>query len=269
MADSPDGRTQNRYEALIEKIFLDRYRKGATSIPFERGDIVAAATTLKIEIPKNVGDVVYSLRYRTSMPEKVVATQSKGMEWIIEGAGRARYTFKLVRVNRIAPNAGLVSIKIPDATPEIISAYALSDEQALLAKVRYNRLVDVFLGVAAYSLQNHLRTSVKGIGQIEIDELYVGVDRHGGQFVMPVQAKAGKDKLSSVQAKQDIAYCDQEFPGLVCRPLSAQFMVGDLIAMFELVMERGEIKIVDEKHYRLVPADEITAEDLIEYSKRR
>jgi len=51
----------------------------------------------------------------------------------------------------------MAAIKIPDATPEIVAAYALSDEQALLAKVRYNRLLDIFLGVAAYSLQNHLR----------------------------------------------------------------------------------------------------------------
>ncbi len=70
-----------------------------------------------------------------------------------------------------------IAIKIPDATPEIVSAYALSDEQALLAKVRYNRLLDIFLGVATYSLQNHLRTTVTGLGQAEIDEIYVAIDR--------------------------------------------------------------------------------------------
>ncbi len=56
------------------------------------------------------------------------------------------------------------------------------DEQALLARVRYNRLVDIFLGIRAYSLQIHLRTNVKSKGQIEIDEIYVGVDRHGSQY---------------------------------------------------------------------------------------
>ena len=55
----------------------------------------------------------------------------------------------------------------------------MSDEQALLAKIRYNRLLDVFLGISAYSLQNHLRTTVLHIGQIEIDELYIGLDKHG------------------------------------------------------------------------------------------
>jgi len=73
----------------------------------------------------------------------------------------------------------LVTIKIPDATPEIVSAHAMSDEQALLAKIRYNRLIDVFPGVSAYSLQNHLRTTVEHIGQIEVDEIYVAVDSAG------------------------------------------------------------------------------------------
>lgn len=49
----------------------------------------------------------------------------------------------------------------------------MSDEQALLARVRYNRLLDIFLGLATYSLQNHLRTSVTDIGQIEVDEICV------------------------------------------------------------------------------------------------
>ncbi len=103
------------------------------------------------------------------MPQQVIDTQPEGMEWIIEGDGRARYKFALVPINRIVPNRELASIKVPDATPEIIGAYALNDEQALLARVRYNRLIDVFLGVTAYSLQSHMRTSVAGIGQIEIE----------------------------------------------------------------------------------------------------
>ena len=87
--------------------------------------------------------------------------------------------------------------KIPDATPGIIIKYTQGDEQALLAKIRYNRLIDIFTGVTCYSLQNHLRTTVTGIGQIETDELYIGVDRRGAQYIFPVQAKGGKDQLGS------------------------------------------------------------------------
>ncbi len=170
--------------------------------------------------------------------------------------------------NRIVPNDQLAAIKVPDATPEIVSSYALSDEQALLAKVRYNRLLDVFLGQATYSLQNHLRTTVQDLGQVEIDEIYVGIDKRGAQFVLPVQAKGGADHLSVVQTKQDIACCQEKFPYLECRAISAQFISTDLIALFELAIDDGMVKIVEEKHYKLVPGDQITAEDLQSYARR-
>ncbi len=258
----------NRYQALIEKIFLDRYKSDSREVLFERDELVKAAKKLKIVLPKNLGDVIYALRFRIAMPTSVAASQPEGHEWIIEGVGRSQYAFRLAKVSRIVPNKNLVTIKVPDATPEIIAGYALSDEQALLAKVRYNRLVDVFLGIAAYSLQSHLRTSVEGIGQIEIDEVYVGLDRKGRHFVVPVQAKGGNDKLSPVQAKQDIACCEEKFPGLICRAISAQFMADDMIALFELTLEEGAIKVVDEAHYRLVPADQISRDDLKAYAQR-
>lgn len=260
------GKTEaNRYRALVEHIFFDAafgaYQPGTTEIAFEREDLERAAEALGIKLPKNLGDVVYSIRYRAPMPGSILETQPEGKEWVIEGAGRARYRFALVPINRIVPNRDLVTIKIPDATPEIIGTYALNDEQALLAKVRYNRLIDIFLGVTAYSLQNHLRTTVKGVGQIEIDEIYVGIDRHGAQYVVPVQAKGGSDQLSVVQAKQDIACCAEKFPHLICRSISAQFMEDDRIAIFELTVQDDQVRIVQERHYKLVsgavPADEL------------
>lgn len=259
----------NRYQALLEKIFFDHYRKGATEVEFDRDEFLAAAKALKVELPKNIGDAIYAVRYRIPLPAKIIATQPAGLEWTIDGVGKAKYAFRLTKNSRIEPNANLVTIKIPDATPEIISAYALSDEQALLAKVRYNRLIDVFLGLTAYSLQSHLRTSVKEIGQIEIDEVYVGVDRAGRQYVVPVQAKGGSDKLGPTQAKQDIACCAAKFPDLICRAIAAQFMEDNLIALFELTLENGMVRIVDEAHYRLVSADQITSTDLAMYRQRK
>lgn len=264
---------ENRYRQLLEHIFFDKdfgsYRKGIRTIEFEREDLERAADVLKIGLPKNPGDVIYSSRYRISLPRSILDTQPEGMEWIIDGAGRARYKFTLVPSNRIFPNPALRAIKIPDATPEIIGAYALNDEQALLAKVRYNRLIDVFLGVTAYSLQNHMRTTVRGIGQIEIDEVYVALDRQGVQYVIPVQAKGGKDQLAVVQTKQDLACCAEKFPTLTCRSVSAQFIKMEdkkkKIAMFELSVEDGRVVIVEEKHYRLVPSTEISVEELKAY----
>lgn len=262
------ARPENRYEAIISKVFNAHFRAGAAEFEFTRDEFVAIAQSLRIELPKNVGDVIYSFRYRNELPRSIASTATGGREWIIEGAGRARYRFKLVRLNRIVPREELLTIKVPDATPEIISAYALGDEQALLAKVRYNRLVDVFLGIAAFPLQNHLRTTVKDVGQIEIDEVYVGIDRHGRQFVVPVQAKGGADKHGAVQTRQDVACCIEKFPGLICRAVSAQFMDDQRIAMFELAVVDGEVKVVDEKHYQLVSASSISKDELRQYSDR-
>lgn len=259
-------RPENRYAALIKQVFVNHYTKGATSFEFPREELEQIATKHDIKLPKNQGDLIYSFRYRNELPEEIKSTAGRGLEWIIEGAGRARYRFKLVKIHRIVPREELLTIKVPDSTPEIIAHHALNDEQALLAKVRYNRLIDIFLGITAYSLQNHLRTTVKSIGQIEIDEIYVGLDRHGRQYVVPVQAKGGNDRHGPVQTQQDAAFCAADFASLTCRPVSAQFMQDGRIAMFELAVVGGEVKVLDEKHYQLVPASAISADDLALYS---
>ena len=54
----------NRYLQIIESIFDKHYKRGATAIEFTREDIVTAAQRLKVALPKNLGDVLYSSRYR-------------------------------------------------------------------------------------------------------------------------------------------------------------------------------------------------------------
>ena len=260
-----EPRSLNRYQLLIEGVFFDGFRKGSTKFEFAREDLEAKAQALGIKLPKNLGDVLYAIRYRTALPQSILATQTKGREWIIEGAGTARYRFRLVSATRISPREDLIKIGIPDATPEIIRAYALDDEQALLAIVRYNRLIDTFLGLTTYSLQNHLRTNVKGIGQIEIDELYFGIDRNGCHFAIPVQAKGGKDQIGVVQTSQDITFVDHKFPGMRCRAISAQFMQDGSIALFELTLQDDEVRIVQERHYRLLPAADLDQKAIRDY----
>ena len=255
----------NRYQSLIESIFFDHYEDAIESFEFDRDDLVSKADQLGMTLPRNLGDVIYSVRYRTPLPASVLNTQPEGREWIIEGAGRARYRFRLVRETRILPRADLVKISIPDATPEVIRAYALDDEQALLAIVRYNRLIDTFLGLTTYSLQNHLRTTVSGVGQIEIDELYIGLDTHGCHYIIPVQAKGGNDQIGVVQTSQDIAFVEEKFSGIRCRAISAQFMEDGIVALFELAIQDDSVRVVQERHYRLVPASDLEAKRIRDY----
>jgi hypothetical protein len=260
--------TQNLYSLIIEKVFFAHYKPGMKEVEFQRDDIAKFAKKLKVDLPKNLGDLVYSFRYRTELPETIRACAGKGEIWIIRPVGRAKYCFVCVRNVPLVPNVNLVATKVPDATPGIVGRYAFSDEQALLARVRYNRLVDVFLGIVCYSLQSHLRTSVPGMGQVETDEIYVGVDKRGAQYIVPVQAKGGSDRLSVVQIEQDMGVCEHKFPLLVCRPVAAQFMEGGVIALFEFQSTENGVGIVAEKHYMLVSPEEISETDLKGYQMR-
>lgn len=259
---------KNRYAAIIEDIFFHYYTEGMLQFEFDRSDIAISAEKLGIELPKNLGDLIYSFRYRTPLPERIIKTEHDDLNWIIRPAGKAKYRFVLVREALITPNTGLVETKIPDATPGLVSKYSLSDEQALLAKVRYNRLVDIFTGITCYSLQNHLRTSVPSIGQLETDEVYIGVNKRGTQYVIPVQAKSHNDFISVVQIEQDFTMCQDKFSELLCRPIGAQFLGDGIIVLFEFEETDQGVRVVSEGHYRLVAPDEISAEDLANYRNR-
>jgi len=268
MLKGEDVKSANRYAQIIARIFFNHYTEGATEVCFERKEIEAVAAELQINLPKNLGDVVYSFRYRVALPQSIRDKATAGAQWIIRPGGRSRYCFVLVAEQNIAPASMKAETKIPDATPGLVAKYSLDDEQALLAKLRYNRLIDIFTGVTCYSLQNHLRTFLAGIGQVETDEIYVGVDKKGRHYVFPVQAKGGADKLNVVQIEQDFALCMSKFPDLICRPVGAQFVGNNLIALFEFESTPEGVKIAEEEHYRLVAPDEVTPEVLRTYQER-
>jgi hypothetical protein len=258
------------YRLAIRLLFKKFYRKGLTEFLFtgaDYRDVCNSAAVIEAnggQQIRNQPDVLYSFRSRRPMPPEVRATAPDGKEWIIELAGKrgrdSQYRFRLVspQSNRILPRPELAPTKIPNATPEIIAMYALSDEQAVLAKVRYNRLIDIFLGIASFSLQSHLKTHVPEHGNIEIDELYVGIDKKGCHYVIPVQAKVGRDQLNVGQLRGDLAYCARKFSSLTARAVSAQYMTNNRIALFELAITDDEIVVVDERHYLLVPAADLS-----------
>jgi len=201
------------------------------------------------------------------LPEEITKTAPNGYYWRIRNIGKALYEFILEEgMEFIEPDKMLATIKIPDSTPSIVRKYSISDEQALLTIVRYNRLIDIFLGITCYSLQNHLRTTVVGIGQIETDEIYVGLDKKSRQFIIPVQAKGGSDKLGVTQIEQDLELCKQKYPELICRAIACQFITADVVAMFEFSVEEGKIVKENECHYKIIEAKEISDDDLNRYN---
>jgi DNA modification methylase len=256
---------RSRYDQLIERVFFNNYTEGASEVRFDREEFAAIAEELGITLPKNVGDIIYSYRYRNTLPPRIRELISPDQEWLIRSEGRAKYVFAKSSFHAISPNPRLSRIKVLDSTPEMIRRYALNDEQALLAILRYNRLIDVFTGVTCYSLQSHLRTFVGAMGQVETDEIYIGVNKSGEQFIFPIQAKGARERVGIIQLEQDFALCESKFPTLTCRPIAAQFVEDDLIALFEFERSEGTISIKDEKHYRLVPNRDLSDEEIKAY----
>lgn len=267
-------KTPSLAQQLIEKIFAEKYRTGAQEVSFTRDDLIVAAEALGVARPKNVGDIVYSLRYRTPLPETIRCQAPPGREWAIFPGGNAVYTLRTVPFNLIEPRRGLRVIRLPDSTLGVITKYSLSDEQALLARVRYNRLLDVFTGLSCYPLQSHLRTSITitntidgtpSNSQVETDDLYIGLDKHGAHHILPIQAKSGSDALSVVQIWQDFQVAEQKFPDLIACPVAAQFLEDGVIALFGFEKAGDEITINRERHYNLVPPEDLDPDELVAY----
>ena len=78
----------------------------------------------------------------------------------------------------------------------LIVIYASLDFRKLSER---SSVIYQFIHVTPYSLQEHLRTSVPDLGQIEVDELYVALRNTGQQFIVPVQAKAEGIKLARLK----------------------------------------------------------------------
>ena len=66
----------------------------------------------------------------------------------------------------------------------------------------------------------------------------------GAHYVIPVQAKGGKDQIGIVQTTQDVRFVEEKFPGMKCRAVAAQFMDDRTVALFELTLQDDEIKVV-------------------------
>ena len=257
----------SKYDKVIERVFLKNHSDNAVKVSFDRDELAKACDDLKIARIKNLGDIPYSYRFRKELPSSVKEKYQNNSEWIIIGTGIGSYEFRLASPGKIEPTTNRQRIKVPDATPEIVKRYAPgTDEQALLTKVRYNRLIDLFTGLTCYSIQNHLRTTIKNIGQIEIDEVYLGINKKGAHFVIPCQAKSPGDRFGIVQVMQDIEFCKARYPNAICKPIALQFLSENDVAILELAVEESNdifhLSVVDERHYTLVGRDEITDNEI-------
>jgi hypothetical protein len=145
--------------------------------------------------------------------------------------------------------------EVPDAVPAIITIHALDRDQLLLAKIRHNRLLDLALGVMAYSLGGVRGTEVPGIGAVDVDELYIGLRAFGPPYVVPVLVQRADEPLGAPRLQRVEALCRHHYPNLTPRLVGAQFKPdedGEVVVLFQLVVRGNCVKLQDEWQYRIV-----------------
>jgi hypothetical protein len=249
-----DQEILSRYDKVILALYMrlvDQYGPDLAEYPFDKEFLDQLAKELRI---KNIPDIIYSYRSgRRSFPSEIL----KAGYWVIRGKGKGKYVLvKLDTPTEFYLPHDLESTPIPDATPEIVLRFAKGDEQSILAQIRYNRLVDIFTGLTAYHLQSHVRAYVDDMGQVEVDDLYLGVNTDGEWFCIPLEAKPASpgEQLGRIQISSMVAYAEQEFPELPTRPIGVKMMDDGsiLFVEFTATSDPTEIKSRFYKRYRLV-----------------
>lgn len=260
MSKAEEEKSKNR-KKVLQLVFQRRYTPGATEVPFTLQDIRDAVQQVMAANPAyredNIPDIKYQFASgRSALPKAV----DRLGPWMIVGKGKSKYAFvKLQEPPGIRVSEDLLTILLPDATPQIVLEYGGQDEQGILAKVHYNRLLDTFLELTCYHIQNHWRTSVRARGQSEIDDLYVAVNTRGRQFVIPIEAKTHGEHLSKTQVFQNIELVRHKYPRLSLRPVGIQEMSDQSLVLieFEPAEHPNGVKIRQMRRYKLVPMSEI------------
>lgn len=252
--DSTGSQSLSQYDEVILEVFLCHYREGATYLKFQKDELADACRKHDITV-RNIPDIIYTYRTgRRMLPPKILATG----HWAIEPAGRGAYAFRLLRnpPHFDIPFGDYAPVGIYNAIPEVVEGLLRRDEQSLLTRVLYNRLVDIFTGLTCFHIQNHYRSFVAGMGEVELDALYVGVDKTGTLYVLPIEAKSQDESemIGRIQVSQMAKLVRQDFPRLRRRVLAVKDLADRTIAMVEFDdhEEPDDFGIVSVSRFRLI-----------------
>ncbi|HEY1932403.1 MAG TPA: hypothetical protein VGG99_10355 [Acetobacteraceae bacterium] len=256
------GQNSVVYVPAILKLFRDRWRPGASTVVFSLDDVRTAVEAVRAASDdpdrissRNPADVVYRMRSRTKLPEEIL---DKGFH-VLRAVGRGRYQFEKA-------SSGIIEVPVRELTPAIDQTpmpvrrllpetMAEMDEQALLSVVGYCQLLDHFTGMKIYRLRSHVRKSVPGIGQAELDAIDVGIASGDDDepVIFPIEAKAASDELNRVQIFNMIRYAAHYFPGLKVRPLALKvdFQSAVHLMEFNVASRPGDLRIVHSASYAI------------------
>jgi hypothetical protein len=252
------GLTSQVYVPILRAVFELKYQQGDTAVKFTLDDVRAAASELGITV-RNPADVIYRMRSRTVLPAEIL---SLGF-YVLRQTGRGSYRFEqatstIIELPESEPVEALDLTPLPvrRLLPESLRDV---DEQALLTVISYCQLLDHFTGLRIYRLRSHVRKSVAGVGQAELDELDVGVALSDDEVpvVVPVEAKAVADPVNRVQIAAMVAFAGAYFPRHDVRPLAAKVDDEGLLHILEFnaTTEPADLQVLRSSCYRLKLSD--------------
>lgn len=252
------GQQSRVYVPILRHIFAAKYQPGMDAIDFSLDDVREAAIALGIQA-RNAADVIYRMRSRTVLPAEILEAGF----YVLRQVGRGKYRLEqasstVIDLPQTEPVEALDLTPVPvrRLLPENL---AHVDEQALLTIAGYCKIWDHFTGLTVYRLRSHVRKSVTGIGQAELDELDVGVALRDDEVpvVLPIEAKAVADPVNRVQIATQVAFSLEYFPGHEVRPLAMKVDETGLLHLLEFnaTTEPGELEVVRSTAYRLVLSD--------------
>ena len=265
MADPPRREAQQQhglssrvYVPILREIVRRSYSEGAQRIEFTKQDIEAVADELGIKVG-NAADLVYRMRSRTRLPDDIL---DLGFT-VLRGIGRGRYVLEVggeavmrVPEHDVLDHNDQTPLPVRRLLPEDLAEL---DEQGLLTMVSYSKLLDHFTGLTVYRLRSHVRKSVPGVGQAELDEIDVGVALRDDEVpvVFPIEAKAADEVINRVQVATMVAYCHTHFVGHEVRPIVVKITYDGVLHFIEFraTTALAGLRVVHSCGYRLRLSD--------------
>jgi len=169
-------------------------------------DLVEEVVIEKGHSVKNIPDIKYTYDARKSFPQSIL---DEG-HFAIIGAGKGDYNFvELSKPNLISTqDLGISKIyTVSDKTPQVVKEIVGNDEQAMLAAIQHNEILNLLFSQKVFHVQNHLRTTIS-LGQIEIDSVFITENRK----IIPISAKGKNDYLSYTQILNLNRFCSEKYP---------------------------------------------------------
>lgn len=247
------GNRSKVYTPVLLAIFREKYKPGVEVIEFSLEEVRHHLIALGLEA-RNAPDVIYRMKSRTVLPSEIL---DAGFH-ILQITSRGKYAL-LQGVSTLIEYPEMTSaIELADATPVEVrpllypaGKIGAIDEQGLLSVCRYNDLFSKFLSTPVLHLKSHVRKSVPGVGQVEVDDVHLALGPR--LAIIPVEAKAKDDPVNRVQIAMQVKYAFHAFPGFDVRPLTVKMFEDGLLLFMEFAptIDPVELSVLNFAVYKI------------------